>query len=205
MGAPSVLGLCRVNTLRLHAIWIWDVILWWIMDPPLHMVVPSVIAFLGLFGDSDPATWCQAPTSLHDTFSSVASTSTVCTLTNNLYWPFMVSNLSFAPWPLHTFKTRTTWEASTHYQVQLLVWDTASTSSGPQLLCADPREISPTGFYLSDAGLFLLAANFLTSIDCVSSKAKVCPGHSGLLLTVMRYKGPRGYLTIPCQGVSLSN
>lgn len=53
----------------------------------------------------------------------------------------------------HAFQTITIEEILTHCQVQLLVWNAALVTSGPQLLCADPEEIL-LGFHLSDSDLF---------------------------------------------------
>ena len=75
------------------------------------------------------------------------------TFTNGHPWPLTGPSSSCSSCCLHAFKTRTTWEILTHYQVQsqheiqpwLSLWNTAS-------LCS--QKTLPRTFHLSDAGLF---------------------------------------------------
>lgn len=96
------------------------------------------------FRDSDLATWCQASTFLQDLFNPGTSTTaevspSPITFTQLLFRdpkPYLtVPRLTCSPWPLHAFKTSTTWETHTWHQVHLLAGGTTMASSRTQLLC----------------------------------------------------------------------
>lgn len=65
---------------------------------------------------------------------------------------------------LHAFKTSTTWEALTHYQVQLPAQSIALAPSGLQRLCTDLEETFSRRFFLRAARL-LIMTDSLVSID----------------------------------------
>lgn len=106
-----------------------------------------------LFRESGPSTGCQASASPHDSNSVAAATTEAAP-------PSMAlpgSSLSCSPWLLYAFKTSATWEAFRHYQVWLSVnAHTALTPSGPQLLCAVPKETLARNFWLNDAPFLLI-------------------------------------------------
>lgn len=94
--------------------------------------------------DSDPGTWCQGFTSLHRNLSLGVPTETTIT-------PSLLSSLDLShcevSWPLQAFKTVTTQETHTQYELWLPTRDPALATSGSQFICGDREEIkvSPPG------------------------------------------------------------
>lgn len=94
--------------------------------------------------DSDPGTWCQGFTSLHGNLSLGVPTETTIT-------PSLISSLDLShcevSWPLQAFKTFTTQETHTQYELWLPTRDPALATSGSQFICGDREEIkvSPPG------------------------------------------------------------
>jgi hypothetical protein len=96
---------------------------------------------------------------MRDPFSPGPSIATEAAPSPMTFRVLSVPSLSCSAWPLHAFKTSTTWVTLTYYHVPLqqeynlgYLWNTAS-------LCF--QKILPRRCHLNDAGLFLITANFL--------------------------------------------
>lgn len=119
--------------------------------------------FWPFFREFDPATWCQVSTSLYGSFNPEGSNSWGSIFTNGLSG-LTESNLTFFPWPLHDFRTSTTWRTLLYYQVRLFAQlGTTLATSTTHPLCTDFEEPLPRRFYLNNAGLFLNTTDYSTS------------------------------------------
>lgn len=105
--------------------------------------------------DSDPGTRCSGFTSLHGKVSlGIPTEMTIA--------PSLISSLDLshceASWSLQVFKTFTTQETHTQYELWLPTRDPALVTSELQLVCGDPEEIkiSPAGqWFILDHQWFL--------------------------------------------------
>lgn len=82
-----------------------------------------------------------------------------CTCTGYLFRDSAFTIQCCSPWPHQAFTWATLEWFFIHDQVGLPTWKPVSIPSGPQLLCAVPKEILPDFIVLSDVSLFLTIAD----------------------------------------------
>ena len=88
--------------------------------------------------------------------------------TNGLSWPYTMTGFSSSLWPFQLYRflatqSSATGATSTPYPVQLPAGDAVMASSEPR--GTDAEKMFPGNFHLSDAGLFLIAADCSAPAD----------------------------------------
>lgn len=108
------------------------------------------------FRDCEPGTWHKTSVSLHGSFNLGTFSSTE---TAHVLMASPDHSWCWASGALHGFRTSAALETISRYHLWLPVWGTGSAPSGPQLQCADAKEIIFRRFCLWNASLFLITAN----------------------------------------------